>query len=261
MLPLISGHVEAAACGHALGTALDLWPIVEDELFGYELVPHREAHTHLIIGCNGRGEIAVRRTSYRAGAQGALRLVAVNGRLLSRSDRAVRYSIQQRDSVFPDWAAAAESACTQLSIMFMGGTAAGGIAHDREHRSLEKALGVAHSRLARWDPWIQFFGVPNEAQLGFALIGAGGERGELTFRQPNTWTLHWNVRSEVVNESWSILVDDFDSGADTRFGKLHFSDRRAHRRRATDRGSVAAGWLGKDRRQTRGRRTVDQHDA
>ena len=252
--------MEAAVCGHALGTALDLWPIVEDALFGYELVPHREAHTHLIIGCNGRGEIAVRRTSYRAGALGALRLVAVNGLLLSRSDRAARYSIQQRDSVFPDWAAAAESACTQLSILFMGATAAGGIAHDREHRSLEKALGVAHSRLARWDPWIQFFGVPNEAQLGFALIGAGGERGELTFRQPNTWTLHWHARAEVVNESWSMLVDDFDPGARTGFGKLHFSDRRAHRRRATDRGGVAAGWLGKDRRRTRGRRTVDQRN-
>jgi hypothetical protein len=72
VLPLISGHVVAAASRHPFGTALELWPIVEDGLFGYELVSDRETHTYLIMACNAMGEPVLRRTSYSVGAADAL---------------------------------------------------------------------------------------------------------------------------------------------------------------------------------------------
>ena|SRR5204863_6711708 len=48
LLPLIRSHLVAVASECPLGTALDLVPIAEDGLFGYELVPDGEAHTYLI---------------------------------------------------------------------------------------------------------------------------------------------------------------------------------------------------------------------
>jgi hypothetical protein len=85
-------------------------PIVEDGLFGYELIPDRETHTYPILGRNAAGEPVVRKTSYGVGAPDALQLVAVDGRLLSRSERAARYTAQRREFLFPDWLAAAEAA-------------------------------------------------------------------------------------------------------------------------------------------------------
>ena len=175
--------------------------------------------------------------------------MAVNGHLLSRSERAARYIIQRLDSVFPDWVAAAESACAQLRILFPNRTPQSGVVRERVHRYLEEALCATHSHLARWDPFIQFFGLPNEAQLGFTLMGTGGEQGELIFQEPGVWTLRWGAPPEVVHESWSIPEDDRHSATDRGHGAFHFSDRRTHRRRATDRGSVPTVWLGKDRRQ------------
>ena len=94
LLPLLRSHLIATASGYPLptGLALDLLPIVEDGLFGYELVPDRKTHTYVTIGCNAQGEPVLRQTLYGVGAPNALQLVAANGHILSRSERAARYS-------------------------------------------------------------------------------------------------------------------------------------------------------------------------
>ncbi len=64
LLPLLRSHLIATASGYPLptGLALDLLPIVEDGLFGYELVPDRKTHTYVTIGCNAQGEPVLRQT-------------------------------------------------------------------------------------------------------------------------------------------------------------------------------------------------------
>ena len=257
LLPLIRGYLVAAA-PRPLATTLDLVPIVEDGLFGYELVPDRETHTYPIIGCNAQGEPVLRKNSYGFGAPDALRLVAVNGRLLSRSGRAARYSIQRRDFRFPNWLAAVESAWVNVLPQFPDLPRQTPVLRENMQRWLDSALSVAHSHLVRWDPFIEFFGLPNEMQLGFALSGASGEHGELIFQQPGTWALRWNAPPEIVRESWSLVVEDLE-GNDRADGYLRSPDRRARCRRAMDRGSLPDSWAGKDRRQARGRRARDQH--
>jgi hypothetical protein len=98
--------------------------------------------------------------------------------------------------------------------------------------------------LRRWDPFIQFFGLPDEAQMGFELTGSEREHGELTFQQPDIWTLRWIAPPVVINETWSLPPDDPDAGR----GDLDFPDRAARTRG------------GKDRRKTRGRRATDRDD-
>jgi hypothetical protein len=53
-----------------------------------------------------------------------------------------------------------------------------------------------------------FCGLPNEEQLGYALHGADGGRGELVFLHPDQWTLHWKSNGEVVRETWSVAAPD-----------------------------------------------------
>jgi hypothetical protein len=210
-------------------------------------VPDRQTHSYLIVARNDRGEPALRVTSYSAGSPGALQLVAVNGRVLSRRERESRYSIQRRDSVFSDWAAAAAAACEELAVLFPKQSREIGAPTERAHRYLEAALCVAYSHLARWDPFVQFFGVPNEAQLGVALKGASaGEWGQLTSLPPDTWTLRWTAGDIVVDQSWT--------------GQTHFSIRRWYSRRASDRGRVGAAWDGYERRQRPRRRIPARHE-
>ena len=260
-LPLIRGHLVTAASECPLGTALDLVPIAEDGLFGYELIPDREAHTYLIIACDPQGTPVLRRTSYSIGAPDAMQLVAMNGHVLSRSGRAARYTIQRRDSAFADWHAAAEAVCGQLCTLFPDWTGQTLTLHGNA-RHLEEALRVAHSHLNRWDPFIQFFGLPDEAQLGFRLTGSGGEHGELRLQLPNVWTLHWDARTEVVNESWSTVMKERDTHTDRAQGDLRFQDRRTDRRRVTDRGGASDARCGTDRRRrTPGRRATDRSNS
>ena len=247
VLPVISSQLDRVASRHSLCTAVELWPIVEDGLFGYELVPDQQTHSYLILARNDRGEPALRVTSYSVGSPGALQLVAVNGRVLSRSERASRYSIQRRDSVFSDWPAAAAAACEELAVLFPNQSRETGLPTERAHHYLEAALCVAYSHLARWDPFVQFFGVPNEAQLGVALMGASaGEWGHLTFVPPNTWALRWTAGDTFVDQSWT--------------GQHHSSDRRKFSRRASDRSGVGPAWNGAERRQRRRRRMSHRHD-
>ena len=217
LLPLLRRHLVAAASRYALtpGLTIDLVPIVEDGLFGYELLPDRNTHTYVTIGCNAQGEPVLRKTLYGVGAPSALQLVAVNGHILSRSERASRYSTQQRDSHFPDWPAAAESAWAQLLILFPKRPRQPIAVRENVHRCLDEALSIAHSHLAYWNPFIQFCGLPNEAQLGFALKGANSEHGELVFQRPDIWMLRWRAPPQAVYETWSVVVPDLDAALDT----------------------------------------------
>jgi len=222
LLPVLRSHLIAAAPRYPLaaGLALDLLPIVEDGLFGYELVPDRNTHTYLIIGCNAQGEPVLRKTSYGVGAPDALELVALNGHILSRSERAARYRTQQRDHHFPDWPAAADSAWAELLFLFPEWPRQLVAVRENVHRCLDEALSIAHSHLAHWNPFIQFCGLPNEAQQGFALKGASGEHGELVFQRPDIWMLRWKASPQAVYESWSVVLPDLDAISDAARGHL-----------------------------------------
>jgi hypothetical protein len=218
LLPLLRMHLVAAAARYPLpnGIRLDLFPIVEDGLFGYELVPNRDAHTYLTIGCNACGEPSLRKTSYGAESAQTLRLVAVNGQLLSRGERAARYATQQRELQFPDWDAATESAMAQLIALFPERPRQPAVIAEDAHRALDAAISIAHSHLAAWNPNIHFYGLPDEAQQGFALKGGDGEHGELIYQRPDIWMLRWKTPSNAVYESWSVTLPKLDGGSPIR---------------------------------------------
>ena len=222
LLPLLRSQLVAAATLYPLpsGLALDLMPLSEDGLFGYELVPDRAAHTYVTIGSNAQGEPVLRRAVYGVGSGDALRLVAVDGNRLTRSERAGRYRTLQRDAHFPDWAAAAEAAMAQLLVLFPQRPRRPVTMREHAHRCLDEALAVAYSHLARWDPFIRFCGIPNEAEHGFALAGEHGECGWLTFQRPDIWMLRWKAPPQAVYESWSVALADRDAASDLVRGDL-----------------------------------------
>src|SRR5262249_6640934 len=76
LLPELRGHLVAAAPHFPvpIDLSLDLLPIVEDGIFGYELVPDRETRTCLTIGFNEAGVPVLRKTSYGTVVPSALRL-------------------------------------------------------------------------------------------------------------------------------------------------------------------------------------------
>jgi hypothetical protein len=215
LLPLVRMYVVAAAARYPLpcDLALDLQPIVEEGLFGYELVPNRETHTYLTLGCNPLGKPTLRKTSYGAGGSHTLQLVSVNGQLLSRSERAARFTTQQREIQFPDWDAAAESALAQLIGLFPERPRQPVSIAEDAHRALDAAIAIAHSHLAVWNPMIHFHGLPDEAQQGFALKGGNGEYGELVYQRPDIWMLRWKTPTAAVYESWSVVLPKLDSTA------------------------------------------------
>ncbi len=193
---------------------VDLFPIVESGLFGYELVPGRKTHTYATIGCNALGEPVLRKTHYGNGARNALQLVAVDGHIPSTSERGEGYGTKQRDSHFPDWPAAAESAWAQLSVLFPDRPRQPVVVPEHVHLCLDEALSIAHSYLAQWNPFIQFLGVPNEAHLGYALKGNGVEYGELVFQRPDIWMLRWKAPPHAIYESWSVALPDPEEAND-----------------------------------------------
>jgi hypothetical protein len=212
LLARVRAHLRTSACRYSLptGTKLDLLPIVEDGLFGYELVPDCRTHTYLTIGCDARGEPVVRKTLYDVDTANALQLVAANGRILSRSERAARCPVRQRDRHFLDWSAAAEAVWAQLALLFPGRPRQPITLRENVHRCLDEALSIAYSHLACWNPLIHFCGLPNEAQQGYALTGAHRARGQLLFQRPDIWMLRWKAPPQAVYESWSVAVPDPD---------------------------------------------------
>ncbi len=256
VLRLIRGYLVGTA-SRPLATTVDLVPIVEDGLFGYELVPERDLHVYPIIGCNAQGEPALRVTSFDSRAR-SLHLVTPDGGVQFRSGRATRFAVQTSDHPFPNWLTAAESAWAHVRTPSAQLREQAPIRREKAHRSLDRALAVAHSHLGAWDPFIEFLGLPNEAQLGFALSDAGGGRGTLILQTPATWVLRWNSPEATINRSWPRTSPGTGIDADWPEAYRRFADRRAHRRRASDRGNSRDAWSGKDRREARGRRAIDR---
>lgn len=205
LLPLLRSHLLSAAARipWSAGPAFELLPIVEGGLFGYELVPEHETNAYVTLGCDAHGEPVLRTAWYGTGAASAVQLAVLNGHVLSQTERAARHGARQRDLRFPDWTAAAEAAWAQLLRFFPGRPRRPVVLNEKLHRSLDGALAVASSHLAPWNPFIEFCGLPNEAQRGFALSGAGGERGELVFQRPDIWMLRWKAPPHALYESWS----------------------------------------------------------
>jgi len=214
LLPVLRAHLVAAASDHLLpeGFSFDLLPIVDDGIFGYEFLPQRETHTYLTMGCDSGGKPVLRRSLYCAEAPSALRLATANGRVLTQSELEAWHRIQPRDFSFPDWPSAAEAAWRDFAALFPEGPRCPVAIHDARHRCLDEALAIAHSLLARWDPRIDFCGVPDEAQYGIALTGAKGEAGQLMARAAGHWTLRWDAAGHAIHEHWSVAAWEEENG-------------------------------------------------
>jgi hypothetical protein len=210
ILPLVRGHISSAAgrCSLPLGFSLDMLPILEEELLGYELAPVGAAETCLTLGCKLDGEPALRKETLTNAPPGALQLVALDGRMIGRAPRELPSRYGRRDLRFPDWPSAARFACAELETLYPGAPRRPPLLNPGQNASVEQALLAAATRLAQWNPIIHFCGLPNEEQLGYALYGADGGRGELVFRRPDQWALHWKSNGEVVRETWSSVTRD-----------------------------------------------------
>jgi hypothetical protein len=211
ILPLVRGHFAEAAgsCSLPLGFSLDMVPILEEELLGYELTAVGDAETCLTLGCKPNGEPVLRKESLTNGPPGVLQLVALDGRMIARAARELPSRYGRRDLRFPDWPSAAKFAWAELETLFPGAPRRPPLLNLGRNALLERALLAASTRLAQWNPSVHFCGLPNEEQLGYALYGAGGGRGELVFRHPDQWKLRWKSAGEVVCEAWSMAAPDF----------------------------------------------------
>lgn len=216
LLALLRKHLVATSSGYPLPTGLcvDLVPIAEDGVFGYELIPDQCSRTYAIVGCNAEGVPTLRTTDYGGPAPHPLRLAAVNGQPPAGNKYAPRQRRRQRDTRFADWPEAAESAWALLVTLYPARPRQVVVLRESEHRALDLALSIAHSHLAQWNPCIHFCGVPNESQQGYVLSGAPGERGDLVFQRPDTWVLRWSAPQRSVLERWSVVVRESGGGED-----------------------------------------------
>jgi hypothetical protein len=214
VLPHLRARLADAAPHFSLpvNTSIDLLPIVEDALFGYELVPDRNTHTYLTIGCCETGE-AILRTTMSADAPSALRLAAVDGKSVSRRDLSPRHLTQQRDFHFAEISDAVAAGLSQLVTQFPERPRQPIELHANVHRYLDEALAIAYTHLSDWDPFIRFVGLPNEAQYGFALTGDHGEYGELLSRRPDMWVLRWKSPEGAIYEEWALPLPDRDAAS------------------------------------------------
>jgi len=215
LLPLLRAHLVTAAPRFSLPgpLSIDLIPIVEEGLFGYELLPDRETRLFLTIGTNERGVPTLRRTSYGADPASAIRLATVDGTEVVRSGLGVR-RIQGRDSCFADWPSTVASLWSQFAVPPSDRARHHVLVNEGAHRFLDAALDRAHSHLTAWDPFIRFFGLPKEAQLGFALFDEADGHGELISQRPDMWILRWKCPPHAVYEEWSVTLPDRDAASE-----------------------------------------------
>jgi hypothetical protein len=206
LFPIVRAHLAAAAALHSLpaGLSFDLLPIVEDGIAGYEILPNRATHTYLTIGWERRGKPVVRESSYVDGRPASLRVVAIDGQPAAADAVALR-RLRQRDTVFPDWPSAAQAVWSELAQLFPQEPRHAIELHDLRHEELDEALATACGHLADVDPHIDFCGVPDEAQYGFALTEPKGGRGQLVARHPEMWTLWFESADGAVEQEWPML--------------------------------------------------------
>ena len=208
LFPLIREHLAAAAGRHSLppGLSLELLPIVEDGLVGYEFLPNQATNSYLTIGCDDRGVPVLRQRKYRADSAGGLRVASVNGRAPSTGAKSNGSNLRRRDAILPDWASTAEAAWIELASLFPQQPRHCIDVDEAFQHGLDEALEIACGHLSEWDPCIDFCGVPDEAQYGFALTHANGGRGLLAARQPGHWMLWFQCPYASINEEWTVLV-------------------------------------------------------
>ena len=209
LLPLLRTHIFVAASHNprAAGRLLDLIPILDDGMFGCELISAGDTDTCFTLGCKFNRRPVVREVCYRV-PPSALRLATLDGQTLVNRDLRFQLRQRQRDREFPDWSTAAAFALTTIGAMFPDEKPCPPLIAPGPLRSLESALNFANVRLARWDPFIHFFGLPNEAQLGYGLQGAGDECGQLVYRNADTWALRWKSADAAIDENWSLIPPD-----------------------------------------------------
>src|ERR1700686_4436059 len=178
ILPLVRGHIAEAAgrCSLPLGFSLDMVPILEEDLLGYELTPIGVAETCLTLGCKPDGEPTLRKETLTRVPPGALQLVTLDGRTIARASRELPSRYGRRDLRFPDWPSAAKFAWAELETLFPGAPRRPPLLNLGRNALLERALLAAATRLAQWNPSVHFCGLPNAEQLGYGRYGAGGGR-------------------------------------------------------------------------------------
>ncbi len=206
LFPIIRTHLAAAAALHSLpaGVSLDLLPIVEEGIAGYEVLPNRASHMYLTIGWDERGKPVLRESTYLDGPPSGLRVVSVDGQV-PPVEAGTPNRLRQRDSVLPDWPTAAEAVWSELARLVPQEPRYAIEVHDLRLEELDDALATAFRHLADCDPHIDFCGVPDEAQYGFALTDAKGGRGQLIARHPETWTLWFQSSTGTIHEEWAML--------------------------------------------------------
>lgn len=206
LFPIIRTHLAAAAALHSLpaGVSLDLLPIVEDGIAGYEVLPNRASYSYLTIGWDARGKPVLRESTYLDGPPRGLRVVSVDGQA-PPIDSGAPNRLRQRDSVLPDWPTAAEAVWSELARLIPQEPRYAIEVHDMRLEELDEALATAYRHLADFDPHIDFCGIPDEAQYGFALADAKGGRGQLIARHPETWTLWFQSPTGTTHEEWAML--------------------------------------------------------
>lgn len=216
LLPVLRAHLVATAARTSLPTlSLELVPIVDDGLFGYELAVAPSLRATPMIGCDARGTPHVRFTPLRETA-GPLRLAAVDGASTDRLPLAW-HRVRREGTPYPDWPAAAAALWSRVATLLPQGPPQPLLLDETPHRYLDVALAVAHSYLAALDVRVRFFGLPNEAQFGFELESAGGGRGKLYAQRPDIWMLRWKCAERAVYEEWSVVLpEQLGAGGVTR---------------------------------------------
>ncbi len=169
LLPLLRAQLIAAAPRYSLpaNISLDLLPIVEDGLFGYELVPDRNTHTYFTVGLDETGEAVLRGSLCYVGAPSTLRIAALNGESVACRNFSPQNCPPKRDSIFAEMSDAVDSALSQLLALFPERPRKAAEFQVNLHRYLDEALATAHACLSQWNPFIEFVRLPDEAQYGF----------------------------------------------------------------------------------------------
>jgi hypothetical protein len=242
LLPQLRAQLGGAASHYSLppGLEVELLPIVEDELFGYELLPNRDTHTYVTFGADAKGTPVVRKNLYCTASPSALRLATASGRALMQHELDAWDDIEQRDTRYSDWASAAAAVWAELAKLFAERPRHAISIRDAGHAAFDDTLGIAQSRLRDCDPQIEFCGIPDEAQYGFVLKGARGEHGNLVLRSRGSWELHWTTPTARADAQWPATppfdgADAWACAGEAGAGAIHpmsFAARDDHRKAA-----------------------------
>jgi hypothetical protein len=207
LLPALRAHLLSAAARVALpALKLELVPIVDDGLFGYEVGLEPEPRALPMIGCDVRGVPHVRMSPAKD-AGSTLHLAAVDGASTDHLPLGW-HRLRREATACADWPSAAALAWSRIAAQLPDGPRQPTVFDESPHRHLDVALAIAHSYLAEWDPRIRFFGLPGEAHFGYELDGPGGGHGKLYAQLADIWILRWKCAGRAVYEEWSVVLPE-----------------------------------------------------